>query len=495
MQTIGEGEDESQRPSYDGDSQQLADPRFEDTEDLSLRLSDSDISDEEPDHDREQRTQGTRNTTEQPVPKDDVSSLEKQLEERASSLQKERSQIDELFSNIERRQAEVEERNLLLVQKRKDFEAQLQKKEADARERMQKALRDEMYAKGVNLLQQMEEETIAKQRLAKQKEKEIAQREFELQQEEERWEIEKQEMEQGCINRLQREYEKERQGREISGGARPKVLKQEGKDMVEQQYDTDLQGRAPSQTASKGYRGCSMQDHHYSESSKQDTKYRAPSAIESGFYSEPQTRDFDRGGMHMLKPVDMGCKKPTGQLEERVDKSVLKGRQTADSLQEEQGTCCRKTMESKTQEFTQQQERKEPQEIQREKLVSENTPVLDSFNTKPPFICIFSGVKPRLRNESSFEDWKLEVDSLMATKVYSDIALTQAIRKSLRVPAKRALLPLGPTATPREIVNCLQSSYGYVASRDAVIEEFYTAEQGQDESVSDWGIRLEEILQ
>ena len=87
------------------------------------------------------------------------------------------------------------------------------------------------------------------------------------------------------------------------------------------------------------------------------------------------------------------------------------------------------------------------------------------------------------------------MDSLIATKVYSDIALAQAIRKSLRVPAKRVLLPLGPTATPMEIVNRLQSVFGYVASCDAVIEEFYTVEQGQDESVADWGIRLEDILQ
>ena len=83
----------------------------------------------------------------------------------------------------------------------------------------------------------------------------------------------------------------------------------------------------------------------------------------------------------------------------------------------------------------------------------------------------------------------------MATKVYSDISITQAIRKSLRVPAKRVLLPLGPNANPTEIVNRLQSVYRYVASCDAVIEEFYTAEQRPEESVADWGIRLEYILQ
>ena len=69
------------------------------------------------------------------------------------------------------------------------------------------------------------------------------------------------------------------------------------------------------------------------------------------------------------------------------------------------------------------------------------------------------------------------------------------MRKSLRVPAKKVLLPLGPTATPMEILNRLQSVFGYVASCDAIIEEFYTSEQMPDESVADWGIRLEDILQ
>ena len=68
----------------------------------------------------------------------------------------------------------------------------------------------------------------------------------------------------------------------------------------------------------------------------------------------------------------------------------------------------------------------EHKEVPAAHVVPDNTPVIDSFNNKLPFIGLFSGIEPRPRNESSFEDWWLEVDSLMATKVYSDIALTQA---------------------------------------------------------------------
>ena len=205
---------------------------------------------------------------------------------------------------------------------------------------------------------------------------------------------------------------------------------------------------------------------------------------EQGLYREPQKRQIDRGGTDKLTQLAISRVQNQGELMKEKDRNIEKEKRTVGTLKELQETDSRKIIESKTQEFTQQHD--EHTEIPAARYeVPDNTPVIDSFNTKPPFIGLFSDIEPRPWNENSFEDWKLEVDSLMATKVYSDIALTQAIRKSLRVPAKRVLLPLGPTATPMEIVNRLQSVFGYVASCDAVIEEFYTAEQGQDESVAD----------
>ena len=37
--------------------------------------------------------------------------------------------------------------------------------------------------------------------------------------------------------------------------------------------------------------------------------------------------------------------------------------------------------------------------------------------------------------------------------------------------------------------------YGNVASGEAVLKEFYTVHQEENESVTDWGLRLEQILQ
>ena len=41
----------------------------------------------------------------------------------------------------------------------------------------------------------------------------------------------------------------------------------------------------------------------------------------------------------------------------------------------------------------------------------------------------------------------------------------------------------------------LESKFGNVASGEAVLQEFYTAYQEENESVTDWGLRLEHILQ
>ena len=64
----------------------------------------------------------------------------------------------------------------------------------------------------------------------------------------------------------------------------------------------------------------------------------------------------------------------------------------------------------------------------------------------------------------------MEVESLMASIQYSDFAISQAIRKSLRVPAKRVLLTMSATASARDIISRLENVYGDVGCGQAVIE-------------------------
>lgn len=48
-----------------------------------------------------------------------------------------------------------------------------------------------------------------------------------------------------------------------------------------------------------------------------------------------------------------------------------------------------------------------------------------------PYVNIFSGVDPVPKSESSFEEWKIEIQCLINSKVYPDHVINQALRNSL----------------------------------------------------------------
>ena len=112
-----------------------------------------------------------------------------------------------------------------------------------------------------------------------------------------------------------------------------------------------------------------------------------------------------------------------------------------------------------------------------------------------PYVGPFSGTQPAPKHENTFEVWKFEVNSLLGMKCYSDVSIVQAIWKSLRGQARNVLFTLGYSAKAVDIVERLESIYGNVVSGEAVLQEFYTAHQEESESVTDWGLRLEQILQ
>ncbi len=77
----------------------------------------------------------------------------------------------------------------------------------------------------------------------------------------------------------------------------------------------------------------------------------------------------------------------------------------------------------------------------------------------------------------------------------SEQVLLQAMRKSLRGTARRMLIPLGETATCRQIVDKLNGLFGNVSSNESVMQQFYTVTQAENESVTAFGCRLESLLQ
>lgn len=111
-----------------------------------------------------------------------------------------------------------------------------------------------------------------------------------------------------------------------------------------------------------------------------------------------------------------------------------------------------------------------------------------------PTVNAFSGTEPVPKSESSFDVWSLEVECLLKTHMYPEYLVNQAIRNSLKGEAKRVLLPLGPMANSQEIIDKMESVFGNVASGESVLQRFYTTRQGKDETVTSWGLRLEELL-
>ena len=107
----------------------------------------------------------------------------------------------------------------------------------------------------------------------------------------------------------------------------------------------------------------------------------------------------------------------------------------------------------------------------------------------------FSGIDPVPKSESSFEEWKIEIECMMSSKMYPDHVINQALRNSLTGQAGTVAVTLGPKVTCQEIIDKLESVFGNVATGASVMQEFYTASQKVDESVTLWGIRIEQIVQ
>ncbi|XP_053391393.1 trichohyalin-like [Mercenaria mercenaria] len=107
---------------------------------------------------------------------------------------------------------------------------------------------------------------------------------------------------------------------------------------------------------------------------------------------------------------------------------------------------------------------------------------------------IYKPTVPKLV-ETSFEEWKIEVEVMMKSGLYHEDILRQAVRNSLSGNTKRILLTLGTDVSTREIVDKLETIYGNVRSGESVLGEFYQSKQGKDETIAEWGIRLESMLQ
>jgi hypothetical protein len=109
-----------------------------------------------------------------------------------------------------------------------------------------------------------------------------------------------------------------------------------------------------------------------------------------------------------------------------------------------------------------------------------------------PKLPIFSGEE---KSETSFDVWNLEVKCVLREGNYTDSSVLQAIRGSLKGKARSLLLSLSEHATAENIIDKLDGVYGNVYSSEALLENFFKKTQQPNQSVAEYGMKLESIIQ
>ena len=126
----------------------------------------------------------------------------------------------------------------------------------------------------------------------------------------------------------------------------------------------------------------------------------------------------------------------------------------------------------------------------------------DSNTQNRTFICDPSFIRPRFptfsgeeKSETSFEVWKNDVNCAIREGTCTESLILQAIRSSLKGKARSLLLTLHGDASPDQIVQKLEGVFGNIHPSEQLFQTFYAAKQEADETVANYGMRLESLLQ
>ena len=113
-------------------------------------------------------------------------------------------------------------------------------------------------------------------------------------------------------------------------------------------------------------------------------------------------------------------------------------------------------------------------------------------SSQQPRISLFYG--DNIKGEATYAQWVYEVKCLLLEKTHKQEAISQAIRRPLRGEASNLARRLGICATIPEILDKFESVYGDVDTKEHLLSKFYSAKQGENENVTKWSCRLEDIL-
>ena len=113
-----------------------------------------------------------------------------------------------------------------------------------------------------------------------------------------------------------------------------------------------------------------------------------------------------------------------------------------------------------------------------------------NIRTNIPKLSAFSG--ERAKSEVSIEQWSYELQTIR--KTYSDSALREGIQHSLRGAAADTVCNMGPNVPLDTIIKKFTIVYGNVKSFDLLIQDFYHADQGEEETIPSFATQIEGLL-
>ena len=121
-----------------------------------------------------------------------------------------------------------------------------------------------------------------------------------------------------------------------------------------------------------------------------------------------------------------------------------------------------------------------------------DTTITSTVLPGPARLSTFSGEAGK--GEVSFDQWRYEVKGLEKDGLYKPALILQTIRRSVRGTAADVLLTMGEDITVVAVVEKMSRIFGNILPPETILENFYSAKQGQYEKVAGWACRLEDFV-
>ncbi|VDI72934.1 Hypothetical predicted protein [Mytilus galloprovincialis] len=127
--------------------------------------------------------------------------------------------------------------------------------------------------------------------------------------------------------------------------------------------------------------------------------------------------------------------------------------------------------------------------------ITEPQPKTSTPYVHPPRVNTFQGNDKTVKGENTRYDlWRHDIRCLLNEKTHSVEAITQAVSRSVKGEAGVVLMHLGEHASIFDILQKFDCIFGNIDEKETIMSEFYNAKQKEEEDVSTWSCRLEDIL-